>query len=265
LCELRSGSFGRGVKTAVVVENLLRREGLRRLLARTSEFEIVELAPSEPDLLVALDELRPQVVVADSVSSRPGRGGVGFAVEIGRRGTAGVVLVGEHADAAEARALLELGVGGRGYVVEGRLRSSAELIGAIRKVARGGTAIDVVLAEELAAERRRQKASPLSWLTPREHEVLSEIAAGWSNAAIARSFAISKRAVERHIASIFRKCALSIDGGESRRVAVTLLYLRSNLACAEAAKPQDDARALRAEPRRHVRRRELPPTGIASS
>jgi DNA-binding NarL/FixJ family response regulator len=215
------------VKTAVVVENLLRREGLRRLLARTSEFELVELAPSEPNLLVALDELRPDVVVADGVSSRPGRGAVGLAVEIARRGAAGVILVGEHANAADARAFLELGVGGRGYVVEGRLRDSAELLGAIRKVAGGGTAIDVVLAAELAVERRRQNASPLSWLTPREHEVLSEIAAGWSNAAIARSLSISKRAVERHIASIFRKCALPIDGDESRRVAVTLLYLQS--------------------------------------
>ena len=79
MCESSSGSFRTlAVKTVVVVENLLRREGLRRLLARTSEFEIVELAPSKPDLLVALDELRPEVVVADSVSSQPGRGGVGF-------------------------------------------------------------------------------------------------------------------------------------------------------------------------------------------
>jgi DNA-binding NarL/FixJ family response regulator len=190
---------------------------------------------------------------------------LGFAVEIARRGTAGVILVGEHANAADARALVGLGVGGRRYVVEGRLRNSAELIGAIRTVAGGGTAVDFVMAEELAAEHRRKKASPLSWLTPRKHEVLSEIAAGWSNAAIARSFAISKRAVERHIASIFRKCALPIDGDESCRVAVTLMYLRSSPACAEAEKLQDDARALRAEARQHVRRRESPPTGIAPS
>ena len=175
-----------------------------------------------------IDEAGAEVVVVDAAE------GVELAVEIARRGAAGVILVGEHANVADARALLELGVSGRGYLVESRLRGSAHVVEAIRLVAGGGTVFDPVVAEELVAQRRREDASPLSRLTRREREVLSEVAAGWSNAAIAGSLGISKRAVERHIASIFRKRGLSGAEDESRRVAVTLLYLGSSFASGRA-------------------------------
>jgi DNA-binding NarL/FixJ family response regulator len=103
--------------------------------------------------------------------------------------------------------------------------------------------------------RRLEDSSPFWELTPREREVLSEVAAGLSNAAIARSFGVSKRAVERHIAAIFRKSDLLVSDDESRRVAVTLLYLRSRRASTRAAGLTDDARALRAEARLAVLRK----------
>jgi DNA-binding NarL/FixJ family response regulator len=206
------------------------------------------VSPHEPDLFGTVDGLRFEVVLADA-------GGVEPAVEIAQRGAAGVILVGEHADVADARALLDLGLSGRGYLVESRLRDGAQVVESIKHVARGGSAFDPALVEELAAQRRGEEASPLSRLTPREREVLSAIAAGWSNAAIARSFAISKRAVERHIASIFRKCHVSTAEDESRRVAVTLMFLRSSLAFAPAESLTDEARMLRADARRQVERR----------
>jgi len=194
-------------------------------------------------------------VLADAVSSQSGRiGGVELAVEIAQRGAAGVILLGEHPNVADARALLDLGVSGRGYLIENRLRDSAHVVDAIKQVARGGSAFDPAVVEQLAAQRRGEEASPVARLTAREREVLSVIAAGWSNAAIARSFAISKRAVERHIGSIFRKCDVSTAEDESRRVAVTLMFLRSSFAFAPAEMLTDDARSLRAEARLQVER-----------
>lgn len=248
------------IRAALVVENLLRREGLRRILSKTSEFEVVELRPPWANLLGALAELEPQVVIADAVVPDGGDiGGVELAIEIARRGGAGVVLVGgEHASVGEARELFELGTDGRGYLLESRLRDGARLVESIRVVAEGGSAFDPWLVDALIAQRRLDTTSPLAHLTARELEVLSEIAAGRSNAAIADSFGVTKRAIERHISSIFRKCALSLDEHDAPRVAVTLLYLRAQLAREQAATLSNDADAIRAESRQRRRRLDSP-------
>jgi DNA-binding NarL/FixJ family response regulator len=219
------------IRAALVVENLLRREGLRRLLSRTSEFEIFELEPAEPNLLGAIGEIEPQVVVADAVASGWNEGGgVELAVEIAQRGSAGVVLLGGQDDGpADARALFDLGTRRRGYLLESSLRDGTGLVEAIKLVAVGGSAFEPMMVDAFIAQRRLEDSSPLARLTGRELEVLSEIAAGWGNAAIASSLGITKRAVERHISSIFRKCAVSTDDDRSPRVAVTLLYLDRQL------------------------------------
>ena len=85
--------------------------------------------------------------------------------------------------------------------------------------------IDPQVVEELVLSRRADETSPLNSLTPREHQVLAEIATGKSNAAIARSLVISKRAVERHVGSIFAKLNLPTDDEASRRVSATLVFL----------------------------------------
>jgi DNA-binding NarL/FixJ family response regulator len=238
------------IRTALVIENLLRREGLRSMLSLGPEFEVFEVRPREPDLLAALGEIEPEVVVADAVVSDPEQlGGVELAAEIAQRGGGAVILLGANDSVAAAPELAELGMRGRGYLVENHLRHRSELVDAIRLVVGGRSAFDRSAVAELATRRTFEDLSPLSRLTLREREVLSEVASGLSNAAIADLLGITKRAVERHIASIFRKCALSRSSDEIPRVAVTLLYLRSHLAAARAVSLADDARALEDEAR----------------
>jgi DNA-binding NarL/FixJ family response regulator len=120
-------------------------------------------------------------------------------------------------------ALLEHGSARRGYLLKHRLGRPHLLVGAVRTVAAGGSFIDPDVVEVLVQARAR--AAPLSELTPREREVLSEIAQGKSNGAIADGLGLSKRGVEAHIASIFMKLQLGNPEDVSRRVKATLLFL----------------------------------------
>ena len=138
----------------------------------------------------------------------------------------GVVVLSQYAEPAYALALLEDGTGRRAYLLKERIRDRAELIGAIEAVARGR--LGDRPADRRRADRgtRRELAhSPLAELTPRERELLAEIAAGKSNAAIAESLVLTKRAVEKHVNSIFSKLGLPETQDVSRRVKATLIYL----------------------------------------
>jgi DNA-binding NarL/FixJ family response regulator len=113
----------------------------------------------------------------------------------------------------------------RAYLLKDRIRDRAEILRAIRAVAAGGSVIDPSVVEVLIESRARAANSPLSELTPREREILAEIAEGKSNAAIARSFVLTKRAVEKHVNSIFAKLDLPGPESVSRRVKAALLFL----------------------------------------
>jgi DNA-binding NarL/FixJ family response regulator len=126
-----------------------------------------------------------------------------------------------------ALALLEDHAEGRGYLLKERVHDRAELVAALEVVAQGGTTIDPSLVRELIAAERQQPTSPIDELTPREREVLAEMAAGKSNAAIAESLVLTKRAVEKHVGAIFQKLLLEDDEVVSRRVTAVLLYLAS--------------------------------------
>jgi DNA-binding NarL/FixJ family response regulator len=136
-----------------------------------------------------------------------------------------VIVISQYAEPHYALTLLEDGSAGRGYLLKDRLGNRQQLVSAIEQVAAGGSVIDPLVVEALVRSRDRSDDSPLRTLTPREREVLAEVAAGKSNAAIARSLVITKRAVERHISSIFSKLDLPDEEQASRRVAVTLLFL----------------------------------------
>jgi DNA-binding NarL/FixJ family response regulator len=137
----------------------------------------------------------------------------------------GVVVLSQYADPAYVRALFELGSDRRAYLLKERLRDRAALVSAIRSVAASGSAVDPKVVEVLVSARLRDANSPLAELTSREREVLAEIAAGKSNTAIAGSLFLTKRAVEKHINSIFLKFNLGTDADVSRRVKATLLFL----------------------------------------
>jgi DNA-binding NarL/FixJ family response regulator len=137
----------------------------------------------------------------------------------------GVIVLSQYAGPAYAVALLEEGAEGRGYMLKERVHDRSELLAAIHVVAQGGTTIDPTLIDQLIAVDRHPAASPLAELTAREREVLGEMAEGKSNAAIAESLVLTKRAVEKHVGAIFQKLALEDDEVVSRRVTAVLLYL----------------------------------------
>jgi DNA-binding NarL/FixJ family response regulator len=138
---------------------------------------------------------------------------------------AGVVVLSQYVEAEYALALLDKGAAGRAYLLKERLSDIVQLENAIREVARGGSVIDPAVVEALVQARARSAGSPVASLTPRELEVLGQVAQGKNNAAIAAALFLTERAVEKHINSIFSKLELSEDPQIHRRVKATLLYL----------------------------------------
>jgi DNA-binding NarL/FixJ family response regulator len=137
----------------------------------------------------------------------------------------GVIILSQYSEPGYVLELLELGSDGRGYLLKERVHDRGQLVSAIDTVARGGSLIDPKIVEVLVDARTKAERSPLHQLTAREQEVLAEIAAGKSNRAIAESLVLTKRAVEKHINSIFMKLGLATDEEVSKRVKATLLFL----------------------------------------
>ena len=144
-------------------------------------------------------------------------------------------LLSQFADPLYALSLLDRGSDGRAYLLKERVHNRAELMAAIRAVAEGGSMIDPKIVEALVAARSRAERSPLNDLTARELEVLSEIAQGKSNTAIAGSLFLTKRAVEKHINSIFLKLGLADAEDVSKRVKAALMFLSDAEGVAHAA------------------------------
>jgi DNA-binding NarL/FixJ family response regulator len=216
------------VRAVLADDDLLAREGVQRLLeADEPRIELVAVCEDRPSLLDAVDRELPDVVVTEPRLPPPvGDGAPDVATTLRRlRPEMGVVLLSRHVDAGHALALLEGGSAGRGYLLKERLADGRQLADALMDVAAGGAVIDPRVVEELVNERSRSERSPLRGLTPRELEILREVATGRSNAAIARDLVVTKRAVERHINSIFAKLRLPDEGEVSRRVAATLVFL----------------------------------------
>jgi DNA-binding NarL/FixJ family response regulator len=122
-------------------------------------------------------------------------------------------------------ALLEAGLEGRAYLLKERVHDRAQRVAAIEAVAAGGSVLDSKIVERLVAAKLRVERSPLAALTSREREVLAEMATGKSNAAIADTLVLTKRAVEKHISAIFLKLNLGFAEDVSKRVKATLLFL----------------------------------------
>ena len=137
----------------------------------------------------------------------------------------GVVILSSYAEPDFAFGLLESGLEGRAYILKERVSDRGQLVSAIHTVAAGGSVMDPKVVEPLVRARAREKHSALSELSARELEVLAEIAQGKSNAAVAESLFLTKRAVEKHINAIFMKLNLAFAEDISKRVKATLLFL----------------------------------------
>lgn len=140
----------------------------------------------------------------------------------------GVVVLSQYSEPSYALSFLEHGSQGRAYLLKERVSDIEQLAGAIKEVAAGGSVIDPQVVDALVAARSRAADSPLRLLTPRESEILAEMAKGKNNAAVATALVLSERAVEKHINSIFSKLGLSQEPDVHRRVKAVLLFLAAS-------------------------------------
>jgi DNA-binding NarL/FixJ family response regulator len=215
------------LRLVLAEDNLLVREGLEQVLAGADGLAVVDTCADRDSLLASIAEQRPDVVVTD-IRMPPTRTDEGIQVAEQLREThpdVGVVVLSQYSEPAYVLKLLEAGSDRRGYLLKERVHHRGQLSTAIRTVAEGGSVIDPKLVEVLVSRRAAVEQSPLRDLTAREREVLSEIAGGKSNAAIAESLVLTKRAVEKHINSIFMKLGLADARDVSKRVKATLLFL----------------------------------------
>ena len=218
---------GHALRVVVGEDSFLTREAITALLNDTVGLDLVAACEDAESLRAAIAREEPDVVLTD-IRMPPGHRdeGIKLANELREtRPQVGVVVLSQHAEPAYAVLLFEDGSHGRAYLLKESLKDRDELVRAVVTVAEGGSVVDPLIVEELLDLQRRRRDSPLERLTPRELEILGLIAEGRSNAAIAEKLVVTKRAVERHINSIFLKLNLRDSDDVSRRVKAALLYL----------------------------------------
>ena len=224
-----AAGYGPHVPIRVVIadDNLLVREGLEQVLAGQQSVEVVGAYADLPSLLEAIEADPPDVVLTD-IRMPPSHTDEGIQLAALLRETnphVGVVVLSHYSEPLYALTLLESGSDGRGYLLKERLHDRKQLLSALETVADGGSVVDPRIVDLLVASKGRAERSSLADLTPRENEVLAQIAQGKSNSAIAESLVLSKRAVEKHIHSIFLKLGLTEAEDVSKRVKATLAFL----------------------------------------
>ena len=215
------------IRVVLAEDHLIVREGVRRLLETQQDVEVAAACGDLDSLLAAVDAEEPDVVLTD-IRMPPGNSDEGIQAATRLREThpdAGVVVLSQYATPGFALALLEGGSAGRAYLLKERVQDVEQLVSAIRTVAEGGSVIDPKVVEALVAENARGEESRLDQLTPRERDVLREMAAGKSNEAIGESLFLAERSVEAVIHSIFLKLGLSWETSVHKRVKAVILYL----------------------------------------
>ncbi len=214
------------IRVVLGEDSYLAREGIRRVLEEEEDIDIVAACADLDSLRAAVHEMRPDVVLTD-IRMPPTNTAEGISLAAELRSThpdLGVVVLSQYVEAVYAARLFESGSDRRGYLLKDRISETAELSRALHAVASGGSIVDPRVVEQLLTAQQYRDEPRLDTLTAREREILALVAEGWSNPVIAERVQITKRAVERHIHSIFSK----LDLGEpevSGRVKATLLYL----------------------------------------
>jgi DNA-binding NarL/FixJ family response regulator len=215
------------VRIVVAEDEYLVREGLRRLLETSDGFEVASTCSDLDSLLEAVEVEQPDVVLTD-IRMPPSHTDEGIQAAARLRETnpdVGVVVLSQHAVPAYVLALLEGGCERRAYLLKERVNDLDQLVAAIHAVAEGDSVFDPKVVETLVAENARSDASPLNELTPRERDVLREMAEGKNNAAIAGALFLTERSVEKVIHSIFLKLDLRWETTVHKRVKAVVLYL----------------------------------------
>ncbi|MEU1283676.1 response regulator transcription factor [Kitasatospora sp. NPDC005856] len=211
------------MRAVIAEDSVLLRVGLVKVLEAVG-FEVVAAVGDATELLAAVEEHRPKVVVAD-VRMPPGFSdeGVKAAMVIRRQWPdTAVLLLSQYVEERYAADLLATNTSGVGYLLKQRVANVDDFVDALQRVAEGGTALDPEVVAQLLVRRHRD---PLEKLTPRERDVLALMAEGRSNAAIAGSLVVSDSAVAKHINSIFTKLDLPPADDSHRRVMAVLRFL----------------------------------------
>ena len=207
-------------------DSFIVREGVRTLLEEAG-YDVLAVVEDYDELIAAVAQSPPDVVITD-IRMPPTKTDEG--VQAARRIRAeypsvGVVVLSQYVEPEYALRLFEDGSAGIAYLLKERVGDLEQLEAAISAVQRGESVVDPRVIDVLVEARLNRKESTIDRLTPREKEVMAELATGKSNAAIAESLFLSERAVEKHINSIFTKLDLLPERESNRRVRAVLLYL----------------------------------------
>jgi len=203
------------------------REAVTSLLATLDDVELVAVCETYDQLIEIVEEHRPSVVITD-IRMPPTQTDEGIRAASYIREhypDTGVVVLSHYAEPEYALKLFRKGSSGRAYLLKDHVGDVGAISAAMKEVMSGGSVVDPQVVDVLVAARIREKESLLQRLSPRELDVLAEIAKGLNNAGIAEALFISRRAVEKHINAIFTKLDLSFEEATHRRVRAVLLYL----------------------------------------
>jgi len=212
------------IRVAIAEDTAILRDGLVQLLAERG-FEITDAVGDPGALRSAVGEGSPDVVVID-IRMPPTFTDEGLRVAIELRKEhpgLGILLFSQYIETRYAAELLADDATGIGYLLKDRVADVSDFVDALVRVASGGTALDPEVVTQLVGASR--KKGSISSLSPREREVLSLMAEGRSNAAIARTLVVSEGAVEKHVANIFTKLDLPVSQSDHRRVLAVLRFL----------------------------------------
>ena len=214
------------LRVVIAEDSALIREGVARIVEESGGTVVAKVGDGDA-FVAAVEEHRPDVSVVD-VRMPPSQRDEGLraAIEARRRVPATPILVlSQYVERQYATELLADGAGGVGYLLKDRVGDIREFMDALRRVARGGTALDPEVVAQLMVRSRAD--DPLSRLTPREREVLAAMAEGRTNVGIATLLNITEGATEKHIGNIFGKLDLPDSENDHRRVLAVLTYLGS--------------------------------------
>jgi DNA-binding NarL/FixJ family response regulator len=215
------------IRLMIADDTYLIREALGQIVGDSERIDVVGTYADRDALLGAIEAAPPDAVITDIRMPPTGTDeGIQVARALRERHPRiGVVVLSQFADPSYVIALLESGSTGRAYLLKERISAPAQVVSAVETVVAGGSVVDPKVVEVLVRARTIGPSSPLSALSPREHEVLAQLAEGKSNAAIASALVLTRRAVEKHINSIFMKLELPSPENVSRRVTAALMFL----------------------------------------
>jgi DNA-binding NarL/FixJ family response regulator len=216
------------IRLILAEDNYLLREGTASLLNEIDDVELVAVA-EDYDSLIAAVESTPADAVLTDIRMPPTHSDEGIRAAKWIREhhpSVSVVLLSQYVEYEYVRELLEGGTSSIGYLLKERVSDVDDLVSTLRTVCAGGVTLDPRVVEALLRQRTTA-TSALDSLTPKEREVLEQMAQGKTNAATAEALYMSERSVERHINSIFVKLGLSEEKDTHRRVKAVLTFLEA--------------------------------------